>query len=160
MRIFILFVFCLLSLPIWGEEVSLWSSKLPGFRKLVDTSALPERLFSIKVETTSTGPQSPDDPLADAIQKVGTLPVSGLVWSHRGSERRVLIGDFVLREGQAIPAYVFKDGRYYTLEEIFPNRLRFKAQTADLAQSLIFEIRFDFTNKVNNQSKYSGDAQQ
>jgi len=143
-----------------AQVLQLWGEKLPGFRKTVALGVMPDELFGLKI--TETGPRVDD---ADArmqsyIAKITNLPVTGLVWSDKANERRVLMGDLILRPGQAIPKYVFgeKEKEIYVLREVSEDKLLFAVQTqeddADAANSFTFTVPFGLKDPVRNESSF------
>lgn len=161
-KIFSLVVFVAVASCVGAQEVSLWSRLLPGYRKALAVDNLPERLFGVKIQiNTEENPNNKEDTrLQEAVAKVGALPVTGLVWSDDSKSRRVLMGDVVLREGQAIPSYVFNDGRFYTLVGISQNSLSFSMQEGSFGSAVNFEIPFGLTEPIKNSSKYSNGQDQ
>ena len=138
-----------------GQEVALWKEKLPGFRKPYDVALLPDNIFALKADTGGDTEGEASAKAKAEADKVAALKVTGLVWSNDRESRRVLMADLVMREGQAIPSYVFNDGRYYVLVEILKDRLRFRSQGEDLANAFTFEVPFGLKNAIRNQSDFS-----
>lgn len=144
---------CLMGLAalLIGEEVELWRTKLPGFRKAYDISKLPEKLFAAKTEVGAvidTG----DSETQALIDRLSSLTVTGLMWSNVRAERRVLMGDIVMREGQSIPSYIFGDGQYYVLKEILKDRLRFVL--GNIGNPNSFEVPFGLKDPLKNESRF------
>lgn len=143
-----------------AQNIALWTEALPGCRVPLDISNLPEKIFAQKTEEIAipSGKVEIDEanPLKDTIHKIASMTVTGLVWSNKASERRVLMGDIVMREGQAIPAYVFDDGREYVLTQIDKASLRFQIKDPTGENPLVFEVPFGLKNPLKNESSFSG----
>lgn len=140
---------------VMADGMTLWQEKMPGYRKPFDTTLLPEKVFSSKTQVETNSAAAMDSKLKSEIDKLASLKVTGLVWSDQRENRRVLMGDIVMREGQAIPAYVFEDGRVYVLLEIGRSSLRFRAEGADQSNPFAFEVPFGLKNPIRNQSDFS-----
>lgn len=138
------------------SELNLWKNKQAGWRVDLSIDDLPAGVFSTKVEEVVIVDEieGDDSELQSMRAKIMGLPISGIVWSAKATERRVLIGDLVMREGQAIPAYVFGDGKYYNLIEISQGNLRFSIQQESFADPIEFDIKFSLTDPVSNSSEY------
>jgi hypothetical protein len=143
---------------VWAEELALWTKFLPDYRVVASTDELPEHLFGVKVRSVDVN-YSKDGAASSrtqtAIAKIKSLPITGLVWSADSHGRRVLMGDIVLREGQAIPNYVFNDGWFYTLTSISQNTLSFSMQEGPFGTPESFDVSFGLTEPVQNTSTYS-----
>ncbi len=139
----------------WADEVALWKEKVPGYRKPVDLTLLPEKIFGLRALPEVMSSDNENAKLKSEAEKVASLKITGLIWSDKRQERRVLMGDIVMREGQAIPSYVFNDGRYYILVEIGKDRLRFRSEDVDQSNPFAFEVPFGLKNPVRNQSDFS-----
>jgi hypothetical protein len=133
---------------VFAEELSLWTRLLPSYRQEIAVNALPDGLFAVKSLTVRAQAQA-------AIDKLKTLPVTGIIWSKNPGQRRVLMGDIVLAAGQAIPSYVFNDGMFYTLIGISQNNLSFRMQEGPFGTSETFDIYFELAEPVKNSSRYS-----
>ena len=139
----------------FADEVALWKEKMPGYRKPYDLTFLPEKIFGSRQTAEAVNNEAQDSKLKAEVDKISSLKVTGLVWSDRRQDRRVLMGDIVMREGQAIPSYVFNDGRFYILVEIGKNSLRFRSENPDQSNPFAFEVPFGLKNPVRNQSDFS-----
>jgi hypothetical protein len=93
--------------------------------------------------------------MKDIVDKVASLKVTGLIWSDNSEDKRVLMGDIVMREGQSIPAYVFDDGKSYVLTEIARNYLKFKIEEGDPSNSVVFNVPFGLKDSLKNESNFS-----
>jgi hypothetical protein len=158
MKKLFLLALCVMALPLLAEETALWRNTLPGLRVATEVEGLPAKLFTMKAGNRPDNAELPSDPDAayqSIVSKIKAMPVTGLVWSNVGSERRVLIGDLVLREGQSIPAYVFNDGKYYILVEILQDKLHFQIQEADMTTPFAFDVPFGLKESLKNKSDYS-----
>lgn len=140
---------------VMADEVLLWKEKMPGYRKPFETALLPEKVFSSKTQPENNDAAAMDSKLKSEVDKISSLKVTGLVWSDQRENRRVLMGDIVMREGQAIPAYVFNDGRVYVLTEIGRSSLRFRSEGTDQSNPFAFEVPFGLKNPIRNQSDFS-----
>lgn len=144
-----------------AEQLGLWTRLLPTARVALETQALPQQLFGGKMQTAPvdmTAQADMNTQLQGAIARLQALTVTALVWSSEPQNRRVLMGDIVLREGQSIPSYVFGDGRFYTLKNIFQNSLTFSMQEGAFGTPESFSISFELTDPIKNTSKYSDGA--
>ena len=142
-----------------AETLSLWKELLPGYRKLLAVSSLPDKMFSPKMEAPSAqAPVDNDAAMKEIVDKVAALKVTALVWSDVPADKRVLMGDIVMREGQSIPSYVFNDNKYYVLTEIDKNYLRFKMQDGDLTNPVVFNVPFGLKDNLKNESNFSSAA--
>ena len=135
-----------------AETVTLWHEKLPGFRKPLEITGLPEKLFGLKMADSPVMSDA-DSQLKAVIDKISALTVTGLVWSEQPEERRVLMGDLVMREGQAIPSYVFQDDQNYVLQEIAQNHLKFSSHTGNDLST--FNVPFGLKEALKNESSFS-----
>ncbi len=145
---------------VFAEELSLWTRLLPSYRQEIAVNALPDGLFAVKSLTVRAQAQASEDTKENtqaqaAIDKLKTLPVTGIIWSKNPGQRRVLMGDIVLAAGQAIPSYVFNDGMFYTLIGISQNNLSFRMQEGPFGTSETFDIYFELAEPVKNSSRYS-----
>ncbi len=144
-----------------AETLTIWTEKLPGFRKALSLADLPERIFGVRVMSASNAPAATEDArLSAGMAKLATLPVTGLLWSDLAGERRVLMGDIVMREGQAIPSYVFNDKSYYILVCIGQDKLQFKMMEGNLENPVVFEVPFVLKESLKNESNFSTTAEQ
>jgi|GEM_PF-2356267 hypothetical protein len=136
-----------------AQNVPLWNKALPGTRKAMDLSGLPDGVFTAHTEVVEKK-AAPVDVDNGYAAKISSLKITGLVWSLTPAERRVLMGDIVMREGQSIPPYVFDDGKTYTLKKIEKDRLDFETLD-DTSNTVAFQVMFGLKESLKNESSYS-----
>ena len=143
----------------YADTLALWKLKLPGYRHSEDISILPAQLFGSTAPVDALkNKEVVDERLTEAMAKLSGLPVTALVWSKVPEERRVLMGDVVLSEGQSIPSYVFDDQKYYIVQSIGQHSIKFKVQAESFADPLVFDVPFSFKTSLKNSSDFGKES--
>ena len=156
MRKFLIAALCVAALCVQAQNISLWKTALPGHRKALDVSTLPEGIFASHAEVVAKKDTAAVD--NGYATKLAALKITALVWSDTPGESRVLMGDIVMKEGQDMPQYIFNDGKVYTLKKIEKDRLDFETMD-DSSNPVAFQVSFGLKESLKNESSYSSQSQ-